>query len=205
MKHTEYFIQSRGLPLLSREEAESLSITQESSMFAFAYSGSAGISMCSWHLAIHGHVVFKELRLSLRTTCLHYLPTHVAHDVPLSKKTFSLRCLPCPGQRPAPGQTCRRPPCSCAVWERAAPCSYSMHTFWCILISRMCLRIPLWGKSEVALDLLPRCSRCCVSGTKFSSSTMAVPAQWCQWRHREEGWLNAFETLASLFNSLCGS
>lgn len=134
MKHTEYFMQSRELPcsagkrqspLVSHKRVKSLGTTQELSTFTFASSGTAGSSACSWHLASYAHIVFKELRPSLRTICLHYLPTHMAHGIPLSRKIFIPPHLPCVGHRTTPGQMCRKPSLSCDVWEWDGSCTLS--------------------------------------------------------------------------------
>lgn len=127
----------RVLPLLSRENAKSLHITQDFSILAFGSSGTAGSSVRSWRLAIHGHVVFEELRLSLRASYLHCLLIHVAHGVPFSRETFASECLPHSGHRTAPGQVCRRPDVLCE--------NEPLHAhFQALLMSRMWARFPLW-------------------------------------------------------------
>lgn len=143
MKHTEYFMQSRGLPLLSREKANPLGIAQDMSVSTFASLGTAGRSLRSWRLEIRGHVIFKELKLRLRTAWLHYLPIGVGHSVPLSRETF----IPTSALR-WPQKSSWRDVLETTMQLCCVRTSLSVHAFRCILISRMCSRIPWWGNQR---------------------------------------------------------
>lgn len=201
MKHTEYFMEIRELTLHSREKASPSVAHKIVYIYICPFRDCRKLHALKTPENSVSHFAFKDLRLSLRTFCLHYLLTCAAHRVPLFWETFIPMNLLCSGHRIAPGHSVQ----DISMQLCCVRISCSTHTFICTLINRTCQELIFRVTNEIALDVLPWCSCCCTAGVSLSCSIVAFPAQQCLWRCKEGKCLNAFESLACLFKNLYGS
>lgn len=78
----------KGLPFFSREKASPSVSSRVVCIYICLFRDCRKLGALKMPGNVLGHAAFKGLRLSLRTSCLHYLLTRVAHTVPLSWETF---------------------------------------------------------------------------------------------------------------------